>query len=123
MLRSLLIVSGTVCVGLGMLGIFLPLLPTTPFLLLAAACYIRSSEKFYRWLIANRWFGRYIRNYREGRGVPLSTKVMAISLLWITIGYSAGFVVDILAVRILLILIAVGVTAHMVLLKTYRREK
>jgi len=123
LLRSLLIVSGTVCVGLGMLGIFLPLLPTTPFLLLAAACYIRSSEKFYRWLIANRWFGRYIRNYREGRGVPLSTKVMAISLLWITIGYSAFFVVDILAVRILLILIAAGVTAHLVLLKTYRREK
>ena len=123
MLRSLLIVSGTVCVGLGMLGIFLPLLPTTPFLLLAAACYIRSSEKFYRWLIANRWFGRYIRNYREGRGVPLSTKVMAIGLLWITIGYSAFFVVDILAVRILLILIAAGVTVHLVLLKTYRREK
>jgi len=123
LLRSLLIVSGTVCVGLGMLGIFLPLLPTTPFLLLAAACYIRSSEKFYRWLIANRWFGKYIRNYREGRGVPLSTKVMAISLLWITIGYSAFFVVDILAVRILLILIAAGVTVHLVLLKTYRREK
>lgn len=123
MLKPLLIASGTVCVGLGMLGIFLPLLPTTPFLLLAAACYIRSSEKFYRWLIANRWFGRYIRNYREGRGVPFSTKVMAISLLWITIGYSAFFVVDILAVRILLILIAAGVTVHLVLLKTYRREK
>ncbi len=123
MLKPLLIVSGTVCVGLGMLGIFLPLLPTTPFLLLAAACYIRSSEKFYHWLITNRWFGRYIRNYREGRGVPLSTKVMAISLLWITISYSAFFVVDILAVRILLILIAAGVTVHLVLLKTYRREK
>ncbi len=123
MLRSLLLFAGTVCVGLGMLGIFLPLLPTTPFLLLAAACYIRSSEKFYRRLIANRWFGKYIRNYREGRGVPLSTKTMAISLLWITIGYSAFFVVDILAVRILLILIAVGVTTHLVLLKTYRREK
>ncbi len=111
------------CVGLGILGIFLPLLPTTPFLLLAAACYIRSSEKFYRWLITNRWFGRYIRNYREGTGVPLSTKVIAISLLWITIGYSAFFVVDILVVRILLILIAVGVTTHLVLMKTYRREE
>ncbi|UCH62722.1 MAG: YbaN family protein [Fidelibacterota bacterium] len=106
-----------------MLGIFLPLLPTTPFLLLAAACYIRSSDKFYHWLIANRWFGRYIRNYREGRGVPLSTKVIAIGLLWITIGYSVFFMVDILALRILLILIAVGVTTHLVLLKTYRRHK
>lgn len=106
-----------------MLGIFLPLLPTTPFLLLAAACYIRSSDKFYRRLITNRLFGRYIRNYREGRGVSPLMKVMAISLLWITIGYSAFLVVDILAVRILLILIAVGVTVHLVLLKTYRREK
>ncbi len=122
MRRPLLIASGTVCVGLGTLGIFLPLLPTTPFLLLAAACYIRSSDKFYRRLITNRWFGRYIRNYREGRGVSPLMKVMAISLLWITIGYSAFLVVDILAVRILLILIAVGVTAHLVLLKTYRRQ-
>lgn len=118
----MLITAGTICVGLGALGIFLPLLPTTPFLLLAAACYIRSSEKFYRWLIANRWFGSYIRNYREGRGVPRSTKVIAIGLLWITIGYSALFVVGSLFFRAILILIAVGVTTHLVLLKTYRRQ-
>ena len=119
----MLITAGTICVGLGALGIFLPLLPTTPFLLLAAACYIRSSEKFYRWLITNKWFGSYIRNYREGRGVPLSTKVIAISLLWITIGYSALFVVGSLFFRAILILIAFGVTTHLVLLKTYRREE
>ena len=118
----MLITAGTICVGLGALGIFLPLLPTTPFLLLAAACYIRSSEKFYRWLITNRWFGSYIRNYREGRGVPRSTKIIAVGLLWITIGYSALFVVGSLFFRAILILIAIGVTTHLVLLKTYRRQ-
>ena len=118
----MLITAGTICVGLGALGIFLPLLPTTPFLLLAAACYIRSSEKFYCWLITNRWFGSYIRNYREGRGVPRSTKIIAVGLLWTTIGYSAFYVISSLIVRVLLILIAVGVTTHLVLLKTYRRQ-
>ncbi len=108
------------CVGLGALGIFLPLLPTTPFLLLAAACYVRSSERLYRRLISIRWVGRYIKNYREGRGVPLFTKVTGIGLLWITIGYSVFYVVDSLIIRIVLMLIAVGVTAHLVFMKTYR---
>ena len=117
-----MIAIGSVCVSLGVLGIFLPLLPTTPFLLLAAACYIRSSDRLYMWLISNRWVGRYIRNYREGRGVPFSTKVIGIGLLWLTIGYSAFYIVDSLIIIIVLILIAVGVTTHLVLMKTYRRE-
>lgn len=108
---------------MGALGIFLPLLPTTPFLLLAAACYIRSSDKFYHWLITNRWFGRYIKNYREGKGVTITTKVTAISLLWLTIGYSAFFVVDNWIVRALLLLIAAAVTTHLVLLKTLKRPE
>ncbi|UCD39276.1 MAG: YbaN family protein [Fidelibacterota bacterium] len=119
--KWLLIGLGSVSVGLGVIGIFLPLLPTTPFLLLAAACYIRSSDKFYRWLITNRWFGRYIRNYREKKGVPVTTKVVAISLLWITIGYSAVFAIDNWAIRILLGIIAIGVTIHLLVLKTLKR--
>ena len=63
-----LILVGSLSIGLAFLGIFLPLLPTTPFLLLAAACYLRSSDRFYHWLIYHKWFGNYIRNYREGRG-------------------------------------------------------
>ena len=78
-LRWLLISAGTVSVLLGILGIILPLLPTTPFLLLAAASYAKSSEKFYNWLINNRFFGNYIRNYREGKGIPLRVKISAIS--------------------------------------------
>ena len=69
--RSLLLIVGTLSAVLGTLGIFVPILPTTPFLLLAAYCYARSSERFYQRLLANRWFGEYIRNYREVGGVAL----------------------------------------------------
>jgi uncharacterized membrane protein YbaN (DUF454 family) len=120
--RGLLIVAGTVCVGLGVLGIFLPLLPTTPFLLLAAACYARSSKRFYRWLLNNRWFGNYLRDYREKEGIPLKVKLSSISLLWITILFSAAFVVEILWVRIILILIASLVTIHILRIRTLRAQ-
>ena len=93
LIRTLLLVSGTLCVVLGVLGMFLPVLPTTPFLLLAAICYARSSKRFYNWLMTNRWCGAYIRNYREGRGIPLKQKVLTILLLWLTIGYAAWFVI------------------------------
>jgi len=119
--RGVLIVAGTSFVGLGILGIFLPLLPTTPFLLLAAACYARSSERFYNWLLNNRWFGRYIRNYLEGKGIPLRVKVLSLCLLWITIGYSVVFVVHTLVVRIILIVIAVGVTIHILFTRTCKQ--
>ncbi len=118
--RGLLIVAGTLCVGLGVLGIFLPLLPTTPFLLLAAACYGRSSARFYHWLLNNKWFGSYLRDYRVRRGIPLRVKVWAISLLWVTILFCAAVVVDILLVRIILILIAAGVTVHVLRIRTLR---
>jgi uncharacterized membrane protein YbaN (DUF454 family) len=69
-IRILLVIAGTLFVGLGIIGIFIPVLPTTPFLLLAAACYARSSRKFHEWLLNNRWFGDYIRNYLQGKGFP-----------------------------------------------------
>lgn len=119
-IRGLLIAAGTLCVGLGVLGIFLPLLPTTPFLLLAAACYGRSSKRFYGWLMTNRWFGNYLSSHREKKGIPLKVKLSAISLLWMTILFSAAFVVDILFIRIILILIAVGVTVHILRIRTLR---
>jgi len=118
--KTLFIVGGSLCVGLGILGMFLPLLPTTPFLLLAAFCYSRSSERFYCWLITNRWCGEYIRNYREGRGVPLKQKLMAIVLLWLTIGYAALFLVSLWWVKLILFGIAIGVTAHLVRIKTLK---
>jgi hypothetical protein len=120
--RTLLILAGTICLGMGVVGMFLPVLPTTPFLLLAAYCYARSSRRFYTWLITNRWFGEYIRNYREGRGIPLKQKVLTITLLWVSIGYAAGFVAPQWWLRLILVGIAAGVTIHLVRTKTYRPE-
>ena len=123
LIRGVLIIAGTFFVGLGVLGIFLPLLPTTPFLLLAAACYARSSKRFYNWLLNNKWFGNYIKNYQEGKGVPLKVKILSISLLWIAIIFSAVFIVSILFVRIILILVAIAVTIHILLIRTLKGEK
>jgi len=120
-IRILLITAGTISVGLGILGIFIPVLPTTPFLLLAAVCYARSSQRFYDWLLNNRWFGNYIRNYLQGRGVPLRVKVLTIALLWITIGCSVAFAVHIFLVRLILILIAIGVSIHVLSLRTLKK--
>jgi uncharacterized protein len=119
-LKFLLIAIGTISVALAFLGILLPILPTTPFLLLAAACYIRSSKRFYCWLINNRFFGKNIKNYREKKGIPQKIKIYIIGLLWITILASTIFVVDLLVIRILLILIAIGVTVHIAKIKTLK---
>lgn len=119
--RAVLIVLGTLFLATGTVGIFLPLLPTTPFFLLAVACYARSSRRFYDWMLNNRVFGSYIRNYREGKGIPLKLKVLTLALLWSTITYSAFFVVDALYLRIILLLIAMGVTIHILKTRTLRQ--
>jgi len=118
--KIILIVLGTLFVIVGTVGVFVPILPTTPFLILAAACYLRSSEKMYNWLLSNRLFGRYLKNYLEKKGIPMGVKIGTILVLWITILLSAIFFIDLIYVRILLILIAIGVTIHLVWIKTYR---
>lgn len=120
--KSLWIVGGTVCVGLGVMGLFLPVLPTTPFLLLAAFCYGRGSKRFYDWLVDCSWVGGYIRSYREGRGIQLKQKVLTIVLLWLTIGLTIGFVETTWWQKILLAVVAVGVTIHLMMIKTWRPE-
>ena len=115
--RKLLIGAGTLSTGLGIIGIFVPILPTTPFLLLAAACYMRSSERFYQWLTSNRIFGAYVRNYIEGRGIPVRAKVFTILLLWTTIGLSIALAVQNTVVRIILLCAAIGVTVHVLLIR------
>ena len=118
LLRPLLLVLGTLFVILGVVGVFLPILPTTPFLLLAAACYARSSDRFLHWLLNNRLFGDYIRNYREGRGMPRSTKLLTLVALWLTLGLSAAFATSALWLRLLLAAVGTGVTIHLLRLKT-----
>lgn len=118
--KAVLLLAGSLSLGLGILGILLPLLPTTPLLLLAAACYVRSSDRLYQWLITNKFFGKYIRNFRSGKGIPLKAKIMGVSVLWISIGYSAFFVVNPIWIRILLLLIAAYFTWYILSFKTLR---
>ncbi|MFO7636933.1 MAG: YbaN family protein [Clostridia bacterium] len=119
--KSLLIVSGMVALGLGILGIFLPVLPTTPFLLLAGYCFLRSSKKLHCWLVNHRVFGSYIYHYMTYKAVKKRAKIMAVIFLWTTLAISF-FLVDIIYVRIFLVLVGIAVTTHLALLKTYRED-
>jgi uncharacterized protein len=120
--RWLLIVAGTFSLALGAIGVFLPILPTTPFLLLSAACYMRSSQRMHKWQLENRWFGEYIRNYKEGRGIPFKTKIVALTFLWAGIIYSAFIALDeILIAQVVLLLIAVGVSIHLIRLPNFKK--
>ncbi len=120
--KAVLIFLGTVCVALGVLGMFLPLLPTTVFLLMAAYCYSRSSERFHDWLLNNRLCGDYIRNYKSGRGISMRQKITTTSILWVSIGVSIWLLGGGFWSTLLLLAVAIGVTLHLVLLKTYRPE-
>jgi len=121
--QKILLIAGTISVAIGVVGIFVPLLPTTPFLLLAAACYLRSSERFYRWLLNNRFFGTYVSNYIQGKGMPLRIKIYTIALLWSTIGLSIFLISPSIVVKIVLVLVAIGVALHIILLRGVKRNK
>jgi uncharacterized protein len=90
--RIFLITAGSLSLVLGVLGIFLPLLPTTPFLLLAGACYVRSSDKLYQWLIKHKQLGPFITSWKQGKGIPVKVKSMSIIFIWISTIFSATFV-------------------------------
>lgn len=123
LVRGALVTLGVVSLVTGVVGIFLPLIPTTGPLLLAAVCFDRSSPRFHAWLMNNRYLGGYIRNYREGRGLPMMQKVCTIGLLWTTITLSIVFAVNAWWGRALLAAVAIGVTWHVASLPTYRSEK
>jgi len=120
--KAILIFLGTLFVGLGVIGMVVPLLPTTVFLLLAAYCYSHSSEKFHDWLMENRWCGEYIRNYRSGRGISARQKISTIAMLWASISFSMWYVSGAAWFNLMMLAIAGGVTAHLLWLKTYRPE-
>lgn len=114
----ILIGVGTLSIVLGILGIFLPLLPTTPLLLLGAACYMRGSKRLYDRLLANKWLGGYIRDYHEKKGIPLRAKVVSIAALWVTMGFSIFFLSKFFWLRLILVAIAIGVTIFLLSQKT-----
>lgn len=118
-MRILLIIIGSISLALGVIGIFIPLLPTTPLLLLSAWCFFRSSEKLYHKLINSKHLGTYIKNFRENKVIPIKTKIYIITLLWISLIYCIFFVANgILWLQIILAIILIGVTLHIVSYKS-----
>ncbi len=124
MIRLILIALGVITLGLGILGIFLPLLPTTPFLLLTAALWMRSSDRLYTRLLTHRYLGTYIRNFREHRAIPLHAKIYALVLLWGTLLYCIfGLFAHRPWVQLLLGAVLVGVSWHILSYRTLRKPK
>jgi hypothetical protein len=109
--RALWVVLGTLFLLIAAIGVVLPVLPTTPFLLLTAGCYARGSTRFHHWLLNNRVFGRYLRDYYEGQGIPLRTKAVSLLFLWGVILWSAWRIQQWHA-ALALIAIALAVSAH-----------
>ncbi|MFC2391177.1 MAG: YbaN family protein [Bacteroidota bacterium] len=119
-LRITLISLGIISLTLGIIGIFVPVLPTTPFLLASVALFAKSSPKLYYKLLNNKYLGEYIKNFRVHKSIPLKTKIFAISVLWISIATSIIFFIKILWVKILVAAIAAIVTFHISKFKTRR---
>jgi uncharacterized membrane protein YbaN (DUF454 family) len=116
--RWMLISAGMICVGLGALGIILPGLPTTPFLLVAAYCFARSSEHFHDWLLNHRWFGSYVRNFEEGRGMTRPAKATTLLVMWLSFGVTIVFFVPVTVGQAGMFLLAAAVTIYIMRLPT-----
>ncbi len=114
-------ILGSIFVGLGVIGIFIPLLPTTPFLLLAGLCFNQGSEKMRNWFKNNKLIGSYVSNYYENKGIPLKSKIISIAVLWITIGLSIHFIPNIY-IRIFLVLVILGVTIYLIRIPTLKAK-
>lgn len=113
---------GIISVLMGIIGIFLPVWPTTIFIILAAWFFIRSSEKYYYMLIKNKMFGRMLRNYREFRGIESQARIKSLAMLWITLSISI-YLVAILWVKLILVAVGIGVTWHLLALRTLTKEE
>ncbi len=119
-LRYSLLVLGWLSLGLGLIGVLVPLLPTTPFLLLAAACFLRSSQRLYDWLLAEPHFGPYLRHYLQGRGIPLHAKALAISMITLSLGFAIWVPLSgRIWLQLMLALIGLSVSAYLLYLPTY----
>lgn len=121
-MKIFLTILGLISLGLGILGIFLPLLPTTPLLLLAAALFLRSHKGLYDWLLNHPKLGPYIRNFMEYKAIPLKIKVLSVSMVWLTLLYCAIFVAGHWAFRTFFILLAAAITLHILSYKTLDKK-
>lgn len=118
LLRPVIFAAGAIATALGILGIFLPLLPTVPLLLLAAACFARSSERCYCWLIDHPRLGPLFAGYLDGKGIPLRAKLWALALLWSSISFTALVLIPLPVVKVGLLCVAAGVTLYLLRLPT-----
>jgi uncharacterized membrane protein YbaN (DUF454 family) len=116
--RYIYLIIGILLVAIGVIGIFLPILPTTIFLILASACFIKSSHQANEWLRNHKILGIYIKNYQDKSGLTIKAKVFNVALLWIMILSSAYFFTEEIFIKLLLIAIAIGVTIHLLMVKT-----
>jgi uncharacterized membrane protein YbaN (DUF454 family) len=116
------LISGFLLVAIGVIGIFLPVLPTTIFLILASACFVKSSPKANQWLRNHKILGQYIKNYQDKSGLTLRAKVFNIIFLWTMISLSAFYLTNEFYIKVLLLAIAVGVTIHLLMIKTKKTE-
>ena len=116
-LRNAILATGFCATGLAIIGIFLPLVPTVPLLLLAAACFARSSERFHDWLHNHRNLGPMIHGYLSGQGIPLRAKITAIGLIWLAIPISV-YIVHPFWLKSLLVIIGCSVTVYLLSLAT-----
>lgn len=119
LVRAAFIVAGTVALLVGVIGIVVPLLPTTPFVLLASACYLRGSERLHRWLLSHGRLGAYIRDFEAGRGIPRRAKIVALGVLWISVVHAIGQLAS-PPVAVGLLALAAGVTTYLLRLPTLR---
>jgi uncharacterized membrane protein YbaN (DUF454 family) len=119
-LRTCWLGAGIFFVALGTLGVFLPLLPTVKFLVLAAICFARSSEMLHHWLLSNKWFGVRIKNYYAGRGISLRQKITVLSLKILVAGYVGIFLLDHIIERMILVLVVTGIIIYILRLPTMR---
>ncbi len=116
--RYLYFISGVLLVVIGVIGIFLPILPTTIFLILASACFIKSSPQANEWLKNHKILGMYIKNYQDKSGLTVKSKIFNITFLWVMISASAIFFTELWYIKVILLAIALGVTIHLLMIKT-----
>ena len=111
-MKILLLIIGHISLGLGVLGIVLPILPTTPFLLLSLFCFAKSSDKLHDFILNNKYLAPYVKDFMNGEGIPRKVKNRVILLIWLSIGFTVIFVIDKTILRIMLISIASIVSVY-----------
>ena len=116
--RYAYLISGFLLVAIGVIGIFLPILPTTIFLILASACFVKSSPKANEWLRSNKLLSPYLKNYQDKAGLSIKAKIFTIGFLWVSISLSAFYLTSEFYIKIILLAIAVGVSIHLIMVKT-----